>query len=646
MNPNNNKNRLVSLLLCAALIVSVFVMVNSLTKSDTPYSKIVDQFLSHKVNEFKLNISTGKLTYKLTGDTKIYTYNVPDVGLFISDIEEYINYVNEYNKTHENSPILYTYEAPSYLQTLLVNGIPMLLVAAVGIFFLVMMSRQNNESGRVNKFIKSKVKDTSSRDTTFDQVAGADEEKAELEEIVEFLKHPAQFNALGGKVPKGVLLVGPPGTGKTLLARAVAGEAGVPFYSISGSDFVEVYVGVGASRVRDLFDKAKKTAPSIIFIDEIDAVGRQRGAGLGGGHDEREQTLNQLLVEMDGFEANSGVIVMAATNRADILDGALTRSGRFDRQIYVNVPDVKGREEILKVHSRNKPLAPDVDLRIIAKSTPGFTGADLENILNEAALAAAKQKRKAITMKDINDATTKVMMGPEKRSRVMTEKDRRLTAYHETGHAIAVFYAAPENEVHEVSIIPRGSAGGYTMPLPKEDLTYTTKSEMLNDICVSLAGRVAEQLKMGDVSTGASSDLQKVTSTARAMVTKYGFSKRLGLVVYGSGHDEVFLGRDFAQNRSYSEEYANLIDEEVKAIVDEQYRRCEALLREHDDKLELIAHTLLEYDRIDGKTFQKLMSSDATAVTAALPADVSPTAEKTDEVPASGDAAPEEDTAR
>ena len=646
MNPNNNKNRLVSLLLCAALIVSVFVMVNSLTKNDTPYSKIVDQFLSHKVNEFKLNISTGKLTYKLTGDTKIYTYNVPDVGLFISDIEEYINYVNEYNKTHENSPILYTYEAPSYLQTLLVNGIPMLLVAAVGIFFLVMMSRQNNESGRVNKFIKSKVKDTSSRDTTFDQVAGADEEKAELEEIVEFLKHPAQFNALGGKVPKGVLLVGPPGTGKTLLARAVAGEAGVPFYSISGSDFVEVYVGVGASRVRDLFDKAKKTAPSIIFIDEIDAVGRQRGAGLGGGHDEREQTLNQLLVEMDGFEANSGVIVMAATNRADILDGALTRSGRFDRQIYVNVPDVKGREEILKVHSRNKPLAPDVDLRIIAKSTPGFTGADLENILNEAALAAAKQKRKAITMKDINDATTKVMMGPEKRSRVMTEKDRRLTAYHETGHAIAVFYAAPENEVHEVSIIPRGSAGGYTMPLPKEDLTYTTKSEMLNDICVSLAGRVAEQLKMGDVSTGASSDLQKVTSTARAMVTKYGFSKRLGLVVYGSGHDEVFLGRDFAQNRSYSEEYANLIDEEVKAIVDEQYRRCEALLREHDDKLELIAHTLLEYDRIDGKTFQKLMFSDATAVTAALPADVSPTAEKTDEVPASGDAAPEEDTAR
>lgn len=646
MNPNNNKNRLVSLLLCAALIVSVFVMVNSLTKNDTPYSKIVDQFLSHKVNEFKLNISTGKLTYKLTGDTKIYTYNVPDVGLFINDIEEYINYVNEYNKTHENSPILYTYEAPSYLQTLLVNGIPMLLVAAVGIFFLVMMSRQNNESGRVNKFIKSKVKDTSSRDTTFDQVAGADEEKAELEEIVEFLKHPAQFNALGGKVPKGVLLVGPPGTGKTLLARAVAGEAGVPFYSISGSDFVEVYVGVGASRVRDLFDKAKKTAPSIIFIDEIDAVGRQRGAGLGGGHDEREQTLNQLLVEMDGFEANSGVIVMAATNRADILDGALTRSGRFDRQIYVNVPDVKGREEILKVHSRNKPLAPDVDLRIIAKSTPGFTGADLENILNEAALAAAKQKRKAITMKDINDATTKVMMGPEKRSRVMTEKDRRLTAYHETGHAIAVFYAAPENEVHEVSIIPRGSAGGYTMPLPKEDLTYTTKSEMLNDICVSLAGRVAEQLKMGDVSTGASSDLQKVTSTARAMVTKYGFSKRLGLVVYGSGHDEVFLGRDFAQNRSYSEEYANLIDEEVKAIVDEQYRRCEALLREHDDKLELIAHTLLEYDRIDGKTFQKLMSSDATAVTAALPADVSPTAEKTDEVPASGDAAPEEDTAR
>ncbi len=646
MNPNNNKNRLVSLLLCAALIVSVFVMVNSLTKNDTPYSKIVDQFLSHKVNEFKLNISTGKLTYKLTGDTKIYTYNVPDVGLFISDIEEYINYVNEYNKTHENSPILYTYEAPSYLQTLLVNGIPMLLVAAVGIFFLVMMSRQNNESGRVNKFIKSKVKDTSSRDTTFDQVAGADEEKAELEEIVEFLKHPAQFNALGGKVPKGVLLVGPPGTGKTLLARAVAGEAGVPFYSISGSDFVEVYVGVGASRVRDLFDKAKKTAPSIIFIDEIDAVGRQRGAGLGGGHDEREQTLNQLLVEMDGFEANSGVIVMAATNRADILDGALTRSGRFDRQIYVNVPDVKGREEILKVHSRNKPLAPDVDLRIIAKSTPGFTGADLENILNEAALAAAKQKRKAITMKDINDATTKVMMGPEKRSRVMTEKDRRLTAYHETGHAIAVFYAAPENEVHEVSIIPRGSAGGYTMPLPKEDLTYTTKSEMLNDICVSLAGRVAEQLKMGDVSTGASSDLQKVTSTARAMVTKYGFSKRLGLVVYGSGHDEVFLGRDFAQNRSYSEEYANLIDEEVKAIVDEQYRRCEALLREHDDKLELIAHTLLEYDRIDGKTFQKLMSSDATAVPAALPADVSPTAEKTDEVPASGDAAPEEDTAR
>ena len=445
---------------------------------------------------------------------------------------------------------------------------------------------------------------------TFADVAGADEEKEELVEVVDFLKDPKKFNALGARIPKGVLLMGPPGTGKTLLARAVAGEAGVPFYSISGSDFVEMFVGVGASRVRDLFDQAKKTSPSIVFIDEIDAVGRQRGAGLGGGHDEREQTLNQLLVEMDGFGANTGVIVMAATNRRDILDPALLRPGRFDRQIVVGYPDVKGREEILKVHTRNKPLGPDVDLNVIAKTTIGFTGADLENLVNEAALLAARKGRKAITMVDIEAATIKVVAGPEKRSHVVPDKDKRLTCFHEAGHAVATYYCETQDKVHEISIIPRGMAGGYTMSLPTEDRSYETKKGMQENIVTLLGGRIAEKLVLDDISTGASNDLERATKIAKAMVTRYGFSDRLGPIVYGQNENEVFLGRDFGHTRDYSETVAAQIDEEIRAVIDSGYDQCESILTEHMDQLHKVAEFLYEFEKINGADFDRLMKGD------------------------------------
>ncbi len=441
-------------------------------------------------------------------------------------------------------------------------------------------------------------------------VAGEDEEKEELKEVVEFLKSPDKFNSLGARIPHGVLLVGPPGTGKTLLARACAGEAGVPFYSISGSDFVEMYVGVGASRVRDLFDKAKKTMPCIIFIDEIDAVGRQRGAGLGGGHDEREQTLNQLLVEMDGFEANDGVIVMAATNRADILDKALLRPGRFDRQVYVGLPDVKGREEILKVHTKNKPLAPDVSLKVIAQRTAGFAGADLENLVNEAALLAARRSRKAITMEDIEEASMKVMAGPEKKSRVVTPEEKKLTAYHEAGHAVAGFYCKHHPRVHEITIIPRGQAGGYTMYLPEKDRSYVTKGEMFEDIVSSLGGRVAEQLILDDISTGASNDLQQATNIARQMITKYGFSERLGPVVYGTSQEETFLGRDLGQGKGYSETTAAEIDSEMRDIIDEAYETCRRTLTEHIDQLHALAQALMEREKLNEKEFNAVMAGE------------------------------------
>ena len=437
--------------------------------------------------------------------------------------------------------------------------------------------------------------------------AAPNEEKAELQEVVEFLKAPNKFNSLGARIPHGVLLVGPPGTGKTLLARACAGEAGVPFYAISGSDFVEMYVGVGASRVRDLFEKAKKTMPSIIFIDEIDAVGRQRGAGLGGGHDEREQTLNQLLVEMDGFDANDGVIVMAATNRADILDKALLRPGRFDRQVYVGLPDVKGREEILRVHTKNKPLAPDVSLKTIAKSTAGFSGADLENLVNEAALLAARKGKKAITEPEIEEASIKVVAGPEKRSRVVTDKEKRLTAYHETGHAITGYFCKTHDPVHQISIIPRGMAGGYTMYLPEKDPSYVTKTAMSESIVSLLGGRVAEQLVLEDISTGASNDLQRATDTARAMVTRYGFSERLGPVVYGTDPSETFLGRDLGMGKGYSENIAAEIDNEIRDIVDEGYETARRILTEHMDQLHAVAAVLMEREKISGDEFKILM---------------------------------------
>ena len=606
--PKKSKGIVMYLAMFGLLIALLFAMM-SLDKpvSTLKYYQVLDYFKQGEVAEYQIDYNSRTLTLRLEGKDQLVDYQLASIPQFNEDIKPYIEQYEQTNDTTFKRNYLPAKE-PSLLATLLPT---LLLLGGMALLWIFMMRQAGGGGGKMNTFGKAKPKPVEDgRRVTFADVAGADEEKEELVEVVDFLKDPKKFNALGARIPKGVLLMGPPGTGKTLLARAVAGEAGVPFYSISGSDFVEMFVGVGASRVRDLFDQAKKTSPSIVFIDEIDAVGRQRGAGLGGGHDEREQTLNQLLVEMDGFGANTGVIVMAATNRRDILDPALLRPGRFDRQIVVGYPDVKGREEILKVHTRNKPLGPDVDLNVIAKTTIGFTGADLENLVNEAALLAARKGRKAITMVDIEAATIKVVAGPEKRSHVVPDKDKRLTCFHEAGHAVATYYCETQDKVHEISIIPRGMAGGYTMSLPTEDRSYETKIGMQENIVTLLGGRIAEKLVLDDISTGASNDLERATKIAKAMVTRYGFSDRLGPIVYGQNENEVFLGRDFGHTRDYSETVAAQIDEEIRAVIDSGYDQCESILTEHMDQLHKVAEFLYEFEKINGADFDRLMKGD------------------------------------
>lgn len=613
---NNGKTLLIYLLVSVAIICGLVYMLTSMStkSSDKKYSEIMEQFDSLNVSQFELDLGSGQLKYKLKGEDKVYSYTVPNVSLFANEVlggEDAENYRKKYNAENPDDPLQYNL-IPISDNGFWLNLIPTLLMLGVMIFFFVFMMK-NAGGGKMSSFGKTNAKMApSSKKATFDDVAGADEEKEELKEIVDFLRDNKKYTEIGARIPKGVLLLGPPGTGKTLLARAVAGEAKVPFFSISGSDFVEMFVGVGASRVRDLFEQAKKNAPAIIFIDEIDAVGRQRGAGLGGGHDEREQTLNQLLVEMDGFEDNDSVIVMAATNRRDILDPALLRPGRFDRQILVGYPDVKGREAILKVHTRNKPLAPDVDLETIAKSTVGFTGADLENLVNEASLLAARKNKKAITKDELEEASIKVVAGPEKKSKVITEDEKKLTAYHEGGHALCTYYSKSQDKVHQVSIIPRGQAGGFTMSLPVKDKSYVSKNEMYENIVVLLGGRVAEKLILDDISTGASNDLERATSTARNMVTRYGFSDNLGPVVYGQGDHEVFLGRDYTNTPSYSDNVAAEIDNEIRTLIESAFTDAEKILNEHMDKLHVVAKYLMKYEKVDGATFEKLMNGELT----------------------------------
>lgn len=610
----NWKSILVYILIPILLIGAVVFFANSQTSTDMKYSQIVSMFKNGEVSEFSLDLSSGNLVYKTFAKPKEEkTYSVPSVSYFLDDIRDD---VKAYNEKHPDKPIVYDYKAGTsntWILSMLPSLLMFVVLIALGIYaFKKMGGAMSNEANRTLGFGKIKTKtlvEDEKRKTTFKDVAGCDEEKAELEELVEFLKNPESFTELGARIPRGVLLVGPPGTGKTLLARAVAGEAGAPFLSISGSDFVEMYVGVGASRVRDLFEQAKKKAPAIVFIDEIDAVGRHRGAGTGGGNDEREQTLNQLLVEMDGFGTNSGIIVIAATNRPDVLDPALLRPGRFDRQITVNRPDAHGREDILKVHSRNKPLGPDVDLKEIAKDTIGFTGADLENLLNEAALLAVRRKKKALTMDEISDATSRVEMGTEKKSHKYSEKAKKLTAYHEAGHAVSSFYIEDHDPVKEISIIPRGmGAGGYTWYTPQEE-NYNSKADMLNDLISLLGGRVAEALSLNDISTGASNDLQRATSICRDMVSKYGMSDELGPVVYSDDNNEVFLGKDYGHVNNYSEATSAKIDAQIEKMMRNAYTQTEEILKTHYDKLELVAETLIKNEKISGDEFKQLMEN-------------------------------------
>ena len=621
------------ILLLIGIPVALFLVLASLLnlddskKDEKVYSDYIQYFIDNQVEEFTLDLGNGKMQITLREEYRtdlnedgkinekdVVSYTVPNVSHFVSVLDPILEEVNTDDIADNN--IKYNYK-PIKDTSWLISWLPIVLL--LGLMALMFFSTRRSLNsmdggpGKIMGFGKAKIKKAGDdgRKTTFNDVAGAEEEKEELREVVEFLKDPRRFTELGARVPKGVLLVGPPGTGKTLLARAVAGEAGVPFFSMSGSDFVEMYVGVGASRVRDLFDQAKKNAPCIIFIDEIDAVGRQRGAGLGGGHDEREQTLNQLLVEMDGFSGNEGIIMIAATNRPDVLDHALMRPGRFDRQVVVNTPDLTGRVEILKVHAKGKPLAPDVDLSVVAKSTAGFTGADLENLLNEAALLAARRNLHAITMSEIDEATVKVVVGTEKRSHVMTEKEKKLTAYHEAGHAVVTYFCKTQDPVHQISIIPRGMAGGYTMSLPQQDRSYKCRGEMMEDIQVLLGGRVAEALMLEDISTGASNDIERATEIARRMVTKFGMSDKLGPICYaGSGSDEVFLGRDFGHTRNHSEEIAAQIDAEVHRILTDSYAETERKLQQYMSKLTAVAEQLIIDEKLDGDAFRQIMEAD------------------------------------
>ena len=636
------RNIIIYITVAVMVVLGVaFLMTQNSSESYTT-SQLVNLFKEDKVQSYTVNYGTGAIEITLKEGVKLkpakdiatsdsiiqdttddnITATDPDgknakssaknvvVRGTLADIERFIDDVSVYTASADEA-VSYDYIKGSD-NTLLYEFLPILVtgILFVVVWIFIMKKIGGGLGGKEMNFGKAKIKNTNDekRKTTFEDVAGADEEKEELEEIVEFLKAPDKYNKLGARIPKGVLLVGPPGTGKTLLARAVAGEAGVPFFSISGSDFVEMFVGVGASRVRDLFEQAKKNSPCIIFIDEIDAVGRQRGAGLGGGHDEREQTLNQLLVEMDGFGANEGVILIAATNRPDVLDPALMRPGRFDRQVIVSYPDINGREAILKVHARKKPLAPDVKLKTIAKTTAGFTGADLENLLNEAALLAARKNKKAITMEEIEEATIKVVVGAEKKTRVMSDKEKKLTAYHEAGHAICFHELATQDPVHEISIIPRGMAGGYTMPLPSEDKSYNSRTEMLEDIVVCLGGRVAEAIILDDISTGASNDIEKATKTARDMVTKYGMTKELGCICYGKDNSAVFLGRDMGHTQDYSERTAAKIDELILEIVNNAYDRAETILKDNIDKLHEVAAYLIKHEKMGGEDFEAVMN--------------------------------------
>ena len=604
------KNSIKTLAMWLIIGIILVVLISSIVENrdnKLAYSELISKIEAGEVKEITLSSDGVKAEVKLKNENFTKEVNIPSVE----------NLMNSLNDSMKAGTVKVTEKSESIWMVIFSLLTPFGILIIFFIFWFLLMggaqSGNGGAGGKTMSFGKSRARMINPSDknrVTFDDVAGVDEEKEELEEIVEFLKNPRKFTEMGARIPKGVLLVGHPGTGKTLLAKAVAGEAGVPFFFISGSDFVEMFVGVGASRVRDLFEEAKKKAPCIIFIDEIDAVGRQRGAGLGGGHDEREQTLNQLLVEMDGFSANEGVIVLAATNRPDILDKALLRPGRFDRQIVVSNPDVKAREQILEVHSRKKKLADDVDLKTIAKNTSGFSGADLENVLNEAALLAARRNLNEIGMQEVEDAMVKVTMGPEKRTRVRSEKEQKLVAFHEAGHAVVSRFLPTQDPVHQISIVPRGMAGGYTMYRPTEDKSFMSRTEMVENIVSLLGGRVAEQLVLNDISTGASNDIERATQIARSMVTKYGMSERIGTLMLGSDQSEVFLGRDFAQSKEYSEETAGIIDEETKAIIDKGYNRAKQILTDHIDKLHAVAAVLLEKEKIEADEFERIFEGE------------------------------------